>query len=175
MIHLTEKDLFTYVFYPDNLSDEKRILINTNLEKFNAELELLNEIKDSLGQHVPKSILDRIHEKIDKFENKNGYLLEKINSIVDSEYLILAADSPVNNSSPKTETFLDSHNKFMCKIISTNDVNKIYIFSNLDNVDLEFDVTLLPSKETFIVNKKNMPIILSPKQIIDQIKLRIAS
>ena len=63
----------------------------------------------------------------------------------------------------------------MCKIISTNEANKIYIFSNLDDEDLEFDITIFPSKENYIVNNKDMPIVLSPKQIINQMKLRIVN
>lgn len=175
MFTITEKDLFTFIFYSDNLSKDKRTFIKSNLEKFNDELELLRSIKANLEQPLPRTILERIHEKIDSFENKNGFLLEKINSISDSKYLILAADSPNNNLSPKTETFVDSKNKFMCKIISSNVSNKIYLFSNLPDEFLEFDITLLPSKENFIVNKKDMPILLSPKQIINRIRLRIAN
>ncbi len=175
MKQLSEKDLFTFVFYPNNLLEEKRILINSNLNKFKVELEFLNDLKNSLNQIVPKSILDRIHEKIDIFESKNGYLLEKINKIKDSEYLVLAADSPNNIPTLKTDTFVDSQNKFMCKVISSNEANKIYLFSSADEEFLEFNITLLPSKESFIVNKKDMPVILSPKQIIDQIKLRIVN
>ena len=175
MLRITEKDLFTYVFYSDNLSEDKRNLIISNLDKFTAELDLLKNIKAGLNEPVPKSILERIHKKIDYIENKNIYLLEKIETITDSEYLILAADSPEKNASPKTETFVDSNNKFMCKIISTNEANKIYIFSNLDDEDLEFDITIFPSKENYIVNNKDMPIVLSPKQIINQMKLRIVN
>jgi hypothetical protein len=175
MIRITEKDLFTFVFYSDNLSKEKRNLINSNLDKFINELDLLKDIKVGLKEPLPKSILERVHKKIENFENKNVYLLEKIETVSNSEYLILAADSPEKITSPKTETYVDSNNKFMCKVISTNETNKIYIFSNLDDEDLEFDITIFPSKENYIVNKTDMPIVLSPKQIINQMKLRIVN
>jgi hypothetical protein len=175
MIKLSEKDLFTFVFYSGNLSEEKRKFIVSNLDKFTTELELLNSFKTGLEEPVSKSILQRIHEKIDDLDNKNDYILEKIETILDSEYLILAADSPKNNASPKTETFVDSNNKFMCKIISTSEANKIYLFSNLDSEIQQFDITLFPSKENFIVNKEDMPILLSPKQIINRIKLTTVS
>jgi hypothetical protein len=175
MINLTEKDLFTFVFYSDNLSEEKRNLINNNIEKFRSELELLNGLKAALKEPVKKSILDRIHEKIDNFENQNLHVLEKIKTISDSDYLILAADSPEKITSPITETFVDPNNKFICKIISDNRTKKIYLFSSLDNKDQEFDITIFPSKENFIVNKKDMPILLSPRQIINQIKLRLVN
>ena len=175
MIKLSEKDLFTFVFYSENLSEEKRNLIESNFDKFASELELLKGIKEAIKEPLPKSILERIHEKITNLENENYYVLEKIETISDSEYLILAADSPQKIASPKTETFVDSNNKFMCKIISTSEANKIYLFSNLDNEIQEFDITLYPSKENLIVSKEDMPIILSPKQIINQIKLRIVN
>lgn len=173
MIRITEKDLFTFVFYSDNLSEEKRLLINENLDMFNAELDFLHNLENNLGQTIPNSILDRIHEKIDSFEVKNNHILEKIENDSDSEYFILAADSPDNMLLPKTETFVDTGKKYMCKIISTTESNKIYLFSNDSNSFLEFKITLLPSKESFIVNKKDMPVIISPKQIVNQVKLNV--
>lgn len=175
MVQLTEKDLFTFVFYPDNLSEKKRVKINNNLNLYKAEIEFLNNMKKSLSQNVPKSIIDKIHEKINNFENNNDYLLEKIIKSSDLEYLVLAAESPNNIHLTKTDTFVDSKNRFLCKVISKADLNKIYLFSNVSDEFSEFRITLLPSKQNFTVNSKDMPVIISPKQFIEQIKLRIVN
>lgn len=173
MINITEKDLFTYVFYPENLSEDKLEFISNNNDKYKYEIDLLLEIKLGLEQNVPDSIIDKIHLKIREQSLSEDILLDKMNKINNPEFLILAADSPSSFLKTKTDTYKDSTNQFIGKVITSNDSNKIYFFSKNIYEKSQLEITILPSQDIFNIALDGMPIIISPKKIIDQIKIKI--
>jgi dsRNA-specific ribonuclease len=90
-----------------------------------------------------------------------------------AEFLILAADSPTNFLKTKTDTYKDSTNQFIGKVITSNDSNKIYFFSKNIYKKSQLEITILHSQDKFNISHDGMPIIISPKKIIDKIKIKI--
>lgn len=168
-MEVTEKDLYKFVFSPNELSSSKFEYISSNIEQFKAEIELLSEIKENLNETFSDDILDRIHNKIAEKETENQIILEPIKKENDSKYLILAADSPKSEQLVNTQTFQDLKNKFLAKVISTNDSNKIYIFQKNRPISSNINITLHPSLDTHSMKVNDLPCIITPKQNIEKI------
>lgn len=172
MQSITEKDLYLYIFYPDQLDEEKSKFIDQNINLFSSEIELLNEIKKNINSRVDPTIIDKINEKISA-PLPTVIELKKDNAIIQSNPFVLAADSPKSKFIQNTDTFKDSNNLYLAKVINSAIDNKIYIFQNSDDEPLEIKITILPSDDTFHTNLGDQPIIISPPQIIEKIILQI--
>lgn len=175
MKRILERDLYCYVFYPDDLPQDKKDYINLNKNLFNDELAMLNEIKSQSDIPVPQSILDRINEKIQYYTADNEIVLTKLKIKQDLEYLTLAADSQTIDSKPTTNTFIDHSSNFLGKVITSGESNKVYLFSKDNGNIKELKITLIPSEEIIYSTSKDMPVIISPKQVIDAIKVEVVN
>lgn len=173
MKYVSEKDIYLFVFFPEELTREKRNFIKLNSKKYAYEIELLESIKNNLNEPVGNDIFERIYKKIIEQSENDIIVLEKVAPKTDPDYLVLAAESPKNDTNFSTETFSDSNNYFLGKVITTNIENKVYVFSKVPQNDRDVKLTLLPSKDIHIVNLKDMPLILSPRQNITSIQLQI--
>ena len=170
---ISEKDLYMFVFYPDRLPGVKIDYINLNITKYEEELKLLNEIKASLDEPHSQNIYSKIDEKIIEYSDPSEIILEKIKVNDDSEYNIMYADSPSSLSYVKSETFKDEKNKYLGKVLSSNENTRVFIFKKDKKKFLEFRITLYPSKETYYTNSQDMPLVLIPSQTINRIHLLI--
>lgn len=170
-MNISEKDLYIFVFYQDKLSAEKAEYIKDNRSKFEAEINMLEEIRKNTQSNVEQSIIDRIHDKIENGNRQNKITLERL--IIDNgdDHLILAADSPETDSN-KTETYIDKENLFLSKILSNDKMNRIYIFRNSNDEIYDFTVTLLPSKDQFTINSAELPLIIAPPQVIEKLEIK---
>lgn len=170
-MEIKEKDLYKFVFYSSELSRIKFEFIKNNIEQFKAEIELLSGIKENLNETFSDDILDKIHDKIAEQETDFQIILEPIKKEEDSKYLILAADSPKSEQLVNSQTFQDLTNKFLAKVISTNDSNKIYIFQNNNKLISDIKITLHPSLDSYRMKINDSPYIVKPKQNIDKISI----
>ncbi len=170
-MEIREKDLYKFVFYSSELSRDKFEFIKKNIEQFRAEIELLAEIKGNLNETFSDDILNKIHDKIAEQETDNQIILEPIKKEEDSKYLILAADSPKSEQLVNSQTFQDLKNKFLAKVITTKDSNKIYIFQKNISLNSNINVTLHPSLDTHKMKVNDLPCIITPKQNIDKISI----
>ena len=57
MFRITEKELFTYIFYPDELSEDIFNYISKNISKFSREIEMLAQLKKILDEEVPENVM----------------------------------------------------------------------------------------------------------------------
>ena len=169
----SEKALYKYVFCPNALLEEERLFILENSEAFSEDLDHLREIKSSLEQELSDTILDKIHTKIIKASAKEGIILDLIHPTDGDEKYVLAADSVKSEINQSTCSYFDESNNFLIKVVNKDEINKIYIFTKIEIEDLEYAVTLLPSKEVYYLNSEDMPLIVSPQQIIKSIQLKI--
>ena len=170
-MNISDKELFNYIFYPDKLSEEQYLFIKTNLNEFKNEISLLELTKSAMDENISEDILNRIHKKIKDFEDTSFVILEKVDNKtkLDEELLILAADSPKEEKSTKIETYADKNSRYLVKIISSSSENKLHIF-NKDNEEIkDFQITVLPSGETFKIESSNFLLVIKPQQEISSI------
>lgn len=167
---ILEKDIFTFVFYPEYLSAEKTEYILNYRGKYKNELNLLSNIRDSLKDNVSDDIIDRIKIRIS--ERKTDFIeFKKIDyqeSLLD--YPVIAADSPKLERELRTDTYCDSASSFLIKILTNKDENRIYVFSNNQSDIEEYKLNIEPSGESFEISK-NKPLIISPKQDITGVSI----
>ena len=174
MMKITEKDLYKFVFYSDELSSDKLDFIKSNMSKFKASINLLLNIKENINNDIPFNTLKNVYDKIDEHENDQQIILEPVSNEVDSEYLVLAADSPSTEPLISSKTFQDSKSKFLAKVIFNNECNKIYIFPRNKKPYNNLELTLSPSQDSYLINLKDTPLIIEPKQNIDKITLDLS-
>ncbi|MCW8850741.1 MAG: hypothetical protein OQJ81_12235 [Melioribacteraceae bacterium] len=170
---ISEKTLYKYVFCPSALSEEERLFILKNDERFKEDLDSLNAIKASLEHELSDTILDKIHRKIIHASAKKGIVLNLINHSDNNEKCIFAADSVRSKLQDETCSYSDESNNYLIKVINKDTVNKIYVFTKDEILDLEYSVTLFPSKEVYYTNSEDMPLIISPQQNIKSIILKV--
>jgi len=171
MKQISEKDLYNFVLFPGELSKDKILYIESNFNTFKAAIDLLKEMKNNLDTTVNKSIIDNISKKVRNYNKRESIVLNKIIPSYDANYLVLAADSPNDDSSVKTDTFRDSNNLFLCKVQSNPKNNKIYLFSNEIDKISEFTITLMPSGNNYNINLEDIPLIVSPRKLINSIRI----
>ena len=68
-VEITEKDLFMYVWDPQILGKDKFKTIENNYDRFKEELELLISCYKAMFTEIDKSILLRILDKINSYNN----------------------------------------------------------------------------------------------------------
>lgn len=170
---IIEKDLFNYVFYPENLTLEKYNLILNNRENFVSELTLLKEIKKNLRQKVSPKITERILAKIHAETKKPTIVLERIDNphLFESDHLVLAAECPKLERKFRTDTYQDIDSKYLVKVITDEIQNKVFIF-NKDNTEMRnIEITIEPSCKTFLVESSFSPFVILPREEISNISI----
>lgn len=170
MTKISEKDLYIFVFYQNQLSEEKVNYIKNNRSKFESELSLLEEIKENMAGDVESGIVERINSKIEKSNKPTTILLNKL-VIENNDHLILAADSPEEEMKTRTDTFKDKGNKFLGKILTTDKMNRIYIFKNFREEIYNMTITLFPSRQSYTISSADLPLVVTPPQYIEQLEL----
>ena len=150
-----------------------RNYILDNERIFKAQIELLIIMKDDFNTPLEKSIIDKVYKKIAEYSNYEIIVPKKVISNKKRNHYILAADSEDKETLLITETFKDSDEDYLAKVITTNDSNNIYILPKNPNVELEFTIKLYPSEDEFSGNNKDQPIIVTPKQRIEEIQIQV--
>ncbi len=160
MENISEKDLYNFVFYPGELTDEKTKFISENKDKFADELDLLYELKKHVNDEVSDSTMTRIWDKIKEAESKRKIILEKLEHKKDQKYLTLAAESEQTSAEITSESFIDPGKRFLVKLIKSDDETKIFVFdtkeSETDNIQLE----IIPSGELYDIDLSNQPLVV---------------
>ncbi|MCB0753679.1 MAG: hypothetical protein KDC52_19560, partial [Ignavibacteriae bacterium] len=83
--------------------------------------------------------------------------------------LVLAAASKEAETNFKPETFKDKDSQFLIKVFSNAVENKIYFFAE-DNKNLsKLEMRLKPSGHSYKLNGSKIPLIISPREKIDEI------
>lgn len=172
MKFISEKTLYNYIFCPKALSEEERLYLLENIEKFNKDLELLRAIKSSIENELPDTVLDKIHKKIIKASAQEGIKLDLVHHSHHNHRHTFAADSVQNEFEQKTCSYIDESKNFIIKIINKDAISKIYIFTAGGLEDVEYSLTFFPSKEVYYVNSEDIPLIVSPQQLIKSIILK---
>ena len=172
MIRISEKNLFTFIFYPDQLQKVKYDFIQANLDKFSSELNLLVEIHSELNSPIDPNISQKINEIIETNFKYDEVILvkeQKQNEFHSNDFLLAAASTHTHQN--KTETFIDSQNRFLAKIIFNTIENKLFLFSSSQNENKKIKLKFLPSNTTMICKMNEFPLSIPQSESIEKIVL----
>lgn len=78
MSFISEKDLYIFVFSPDQLSDSKSKEISANKEKFKAQLDMLINMKKYLSSIKSDKISTNIYNRIKELEEGSSILIDEL-------------------------------------------------------------------------------------------------
>ena len=168
-MNITEKDIFKFVFYKSELSQEKQNFISQNLEKFSSSIKLLNEINSTSEIDVSPMTMKRITDLIERTQENKEIVLTPINFKNCSDYLILAADSKSNEGNEKTQTFTDLENNYIAKIVTEDAETKLFLFANSNMANANISLTVYPSKQKYSLESNKSNCIVLAKQRIEKI------
>lgn len=169
---ITEKDLYKFIFSPEEISLEMTEYINTHKNNFENELDFLLELKNKVDINLSDKLIKKIIEQIDNFQKIKEVVLNKeINPIKSENRFTLAAATPVKPPAFTSVTFRSVDNDYFAKVITTETSNRIFIFSSVKNSTGSTKVIIYPSGNSFEF-EDNLPIIVEPKELIDSLVIR---
>lgn len=67
VVEIKEKDLFEYIFHPEELNQNVFDYISLNTSKFKKQFEILNSMKNIITGSVSQEIFNGIIEKVKNF------------------------------------------------------------------------------------------------------------
>jgi hypothetical protein len=173
---ISEKDLYKFVFYPDKLSSELFEYITKNIEKFQEQIQLLTDLKHSANEDLhDKEIVSKIYDKIAEFENSKNIELNLVNvsNDADVDYLTPDVDTWSTESNTQVKTFADKLSRYIAKVISSTYQTSILVF-NKDFIELkDLEITIYPTKESFVIENSSEPLVLEPKRSIESLSLNL--
>lgn len=168
---ITEQDLFNLVFWRSKIPSEKTNYIFANYFKFRESVEFLQKILQHISDEIKPENWEELKQKIKSKNLTREFILRKEvgNNRKKFDKLVLAAASIGAETNFQPETFKDKDSQFLVKVFSNAVENKIYFFAN-DNKNLnKLEMKLKPSGHSYKLNGSKIPLIISPREKIDEI------
>lgn len=158
---VTEKDIFNFVFYPENVKEEIKAFL-LSIEDFNDAIIFYKELKTELNKPVSDEVKSKLAEKIP------AYSLNKIIHLYPVEEIkkkrngyVLAAASVEEKPKIVTKTFYNDDKSYIIKIINYSENAKIFVFSTQQEVIKDFDLITLPENQKYHFIDNKLPLEIS--------------
>lgn len=148
---ITERELFDFVFFPENLPNDKVEYLK-NFKEFDDEIKFYHSVKDSFDEELREDIKQKIAERIPIYIPAKIFFLFPVKKTVkekNGDVTVLAAASPKEKPSVKAKTFIDESNHYLIRLLNFKDSSKIYVFSTTEEVLRNYKVKIKPSGQTF--------------------------
>jgi len=173
-MHVTEKNIFDYVFFKDTLASEKitEIEENTNFEN---QLEFYKKLKENLSQGISNNTRKKLASKIP------AYNFAKIISLFPQvlpdtskkiNLLKYAAASEVDTKA-SVLTYINEDKNYLVRLHKEENKYKIFVFSTLQEILKNLQLTFSPSGETISLKDNQSPFLISLSQMPDKIEVRL--
>src|SRR3990167_6271723 len=133
-MNINERDMFNFVFYPENLSTEKVEHLK-NSKIFDAEIDFYRSLKKSLEEELTDDVKQKLAEKIPLYVPMKIFVLYPVKETLKkrkNDIPILAADSTKEKPSVTAKTFIDEHNHYLIRLLNFKESSKIYVFSTTE-------------------------------------------
>ncbi len=167
---ITEKDIFLYVLFPDELDSDKKKYIQENENLFSDRIEYFKFITEIFNDEnidtESKKAADIILARFKVVE-----LLPVINNNLNKNNTVnlAAATNNVAEKLSESITYLDEDSKYLVKVIRNKNQNKLYFFSKNENREQKLRITLIPSMDIFHITNYSLKIDINPQLSIQKI------
>ncbi|MDT3697623.1 MAG: hypothetical protein ROY99_14660 [Ignavibacterium sp.] len=170
-ILITEQDLFNYVFFNNQISDEiKQIIENDN--SFAEALEFYSMLKIESVNKPDESLKKKIAEKIPAYSLPNIIYLYQLKAPeIKQNGNKFAADSKELKPKMTTKTFVDNDKEYLIKVLNYGDLTKVFVFSTKDDVVKNFDIVIEPNNIIYHFDDNSEP--LKIDKVIEAEKIEI--
>lgn len=172
---IDEQDLFGYIFFPENLSQEKKQSIVTD-ESLGELLEFYSQLKLNSERKPSKELKKKIAEKISAYQLSNVIILNSLTtpSIQKLNQGRLAASSKELTPQITTKTFVDDEEDYLIKILNYRETTKVFVFSTKDEIVKNFDIIIEPQNLKYHFEDNSEPLIINHAIEADKIQLKFA-
>ena len=143
-IIIDEQDLFCYIFFPENFSVVKKVIIESD-NTFNEVLEFYRVLKTNSENKPDETVKRKLASKIPAYSlSKEIHLYQLKNPEIKQNGNRLAADSKELKPKMTTKTFVDNDKEFLIKVLNYGGQTKVFVFSTKDEVVKDFDIIIEP-------------------------------
>ncbi len=157
---ITERDLFDFVFFPTQLSEEKFSYLENSTE-FSEEIKFFTDLKNSLQSELSPDQKLKIAEKIPAYNPVVVVKLKPVEQIRKRKVngLKLAAASE-KESKPliTSRTFFDDNRTYIIKILNYERSCKIFVFSTQYEVLKNIDLIISPQNLRYHIEDSTIPL-----------------
>lgn len=158
-MNITERDLFDFVFFPENLSNERIEYLKTS-GIFDEELDFYRSVKKSMEEELTEEVKRKIAEKIPIYNPAKFYILYPVKEPQKRKrkFPILVAASPKEKPAVVAKTFADEANHYLIRLLNFKHSAKIYVFSTTEEVLKNYKIVIRPSGQSFQQSDNSSPI-----------------
>lgn len=174
-IVIDEHDLFNYVFFPSSISDEKKILIGSDIS-YDEVLEFYRQLSINSKIKPEEELRRKIASKISAYSLSNVIELFALKEPVMKRQNgnRLAADSKELNPKMTTKTFVDNHKEYLIKVLNYAGQTKVLVFSNKDEVVKNFYIVIEPHNLKFHFDDNSQPLKIEHSIDAEKIEIRFS-
>ena len=168
---VSEKDLFNFVFWKESLSKQKVEYIINNFLRYRESIKFLQKLFDEFANELPPKIWDKLVKKLNESYKKKIFILKK-NNFRGKQYgntPKLCAQSQYEEHPLQVDTFTEETSNFFIKVFTDSIKNKIYFFADDSKIINGIEFQIYPSGKTFKISEDSNPVIISPKEKIENI------
>ncbi|MDR3667296.1 MAG: hypothetical protein P4L35_10680 [Ignavibacteriaceae bacterium] len=153
-IEITELDLFTFVLFRNELSKEKKEFIESNIELFADQIEIIKQSQIPLNDELKEEAISKCRLPLEKKEILVFPLNYEI-TVPSEATLTLAAKSADIDIHPLTRTFIDEGKSVLLKLINEKGITKVFLFDSEGRSMEKYIITTYPSDIVISSNNDN--------------------
>lgn len=173
-MNISERDLFDFIFYPENLSVEKAEYLKTS-RIFEDEIEFSRSVKKSLMEELSEEVKLKIAEKIHIYNPAKIHTLypvQETSKKVRSSIPVFAAASQKEKPAISAKTFIDEANHYLIRLLNFKSSSKIFVFSTTNEILKNYRVIIQPSGQIFSQADNSTPLEINSPIEADKIELQ---
>lgn len=173
-IIIEEQDVFTFVFFPQNLSSEKRIEIESD-QTLKEAVEFYTQLKANSENDPSGQIRKKIAEKIPAYKLNNVIELYPLKTVLPLTKNGNRMAAGTRELTPKTttRTFVDSDKEYLIKVLNYENETKVFVFSTKDEIVKNFDLIIEPQKLTYHFEDNSEPLLIPHSVDAEKIQLKL--
>jgi hypothetical protein len=174
-IVIDEQDLFCYIFFPESVSAEKKVIIASD-KSFDEILEFYGYLKSN-SENIPDDVLKKkLANKIPAYSLSNVIQLYVLKDpeVQKQNGNRLAAGSTELKPKMTTRTFVDNDKEYLIKVLNYADITKVFVFSTKDELVKNFDIIIEPHNLKYHFEDNSEPLKIENSIDAEKIEIRFS-
>ncbi len=159
-MQITEKDIFNFVFFPENVSTEIKLFLEESRD-FKNEIDLYESMKNSLADDLSDKTKNKIASKIEVYKPSNVIHLFPVKGNQNNRYvnkIRLAAASLEEKPKITSKTFYDENMTYIIKVLNYENRSKIFVFSPQYELIKDFELIISPQNLKYHIKDNTSPL-----------------
>ncbi len=169
-MEINEEDIFKYVLFTDELEPEKKDFLKKNEKLFSEQIELCKASAGLTSNAEIKRQTKQVKEKIfNKIFVVELYPVQNQKIFKDDDKDLAAANAEEISILSESITFSNEDSKYLVRIINNKGEKTLYFFSNEEEEDKKFKITLLPDNKSYHITHNSQQIEIDKYNLIQKI------